>query len=119
MKLLAKSEEPFYLQLLNFSCFAPHVIYVDVEHKTELLNFQKKVEKAFENILELKNTSPHEYAPHITVAFKDLKRPFFLRALAHYSQIRFERIFQVDVLTLLKHDGESWQIFNEFKLKTK
>lgn len=119
LKVIARTEPTFYLHLNNLSCFAPHVIYIDVEDKPELLNFQKKIERSLESILELKNTSPHEYSPHITVAFKDLKRPFFLKAWAHYAQVTYERMFQVEIMTLLKHDGLEWQIFNEFQLKSK
>jgi 2'-5' RNA ligase len=117
IKLEAQKTSGFYIQLINFSSFAPRVIYVDVEKSAELLNLHKSLKKRFLQELDLSDKSPHKFSPHMTVAFKDLKRPFFLRAWAHYSQIRYERIFKVRDLVLLKHNGQHWEIFKSFPLK--
>lgn len=114
IKIVVKATEPFYVQLENFSCFSPKVIYVDVHKSEELKDLNKALKIRFLQELGLSDKSPHPFTPHMTIAFKDLKRPFFLRAWAHYSQLRYERIFKTEKLVMLKHNGAYWEVFKSF-----
>jgi 2'-5' RNA ligase len=117
IKFVTNQTEAFYVQLENFSCFSPRVIYVDVHKSDDLVNLYKTLKIRFLQELELSDKSPHPFTPHMTVAFKDLKRPYFLRAWAHFSQVRYERIFRTKDLVLLKHNGKRWEILKRYPFK--
>lgn len=110
----AAQERPFPLRLHNFNCFAPRVIFVDVERKDELLGLRNRLEAYLEENLGLKPKGRREYNPHMTVAFKDLQRKAFPGAWAYFSRLQYEREFAVDALALLRHSGRKWEVSEQF-----
>lgn len=54
------------------------------------------------------------FAPHLTVAFRDLTLQNFKTAWSELQprQLQFE--FIADYLTLLLHDGKRWNVYEEF-----
>lgn len=88
----------------------PH--FVDVERKDELLGLQNRLESCLKAGLGMDIKG--RFNPHLTVAFKDLRRKVFPNAWAHFSQLLYERVFQVDALALLQHNGRQWEVFREF-----
>ncbi|MCB0663098.1 MAG: 2'-5' RNA ligase family protein [Saprospiraceae bacterium] len=117
IKFVASKTETFYVQLENFACFSPRVIFIDVLKSDDLTRLYKSLKIRFLQELDLSDKSPHPFTPHMTVAFKDLKRPYFLRAWAHFSQTRYLRIFRTEELVLLKHNGQQWDIFRSYPFK--
>lgn len=114
LEFFALEEKPFRLGLSNFNCFAPRVIFVDVERKLELKELQSRLEAYLAAALGLVFKSRHDFNPHMTVAFKDLRRKAFREAWAYFSQLNYEREFLVDAFALLQHDGKRWRVAERF-----
>ncbi|MCB9264527.1 MAG: 2'-5' RNA ligase family protein [Lewinellaceae bacterium] len=110
----AEEERSFRLKLNHFSSFAPRVIFVDVERKSELQELQSRLEAYMTAKLGLNLKSHHSFNPHMTVAFKDLHRKVFPEAWAYFSGLNYEREFLADALTLLRHNGKRWEVFRKF-----
>ncbi len=112
----AKNAKHFRIALKNFNVFAPRVLYIDVAPNEELAHLARQLEKYLEEHLYLKSDRRHSFHPHMTIAHKDLKRWLFPQAWAHFSQQSYERSFPVEKITLLKHNGVQWEVFEEFPL---
>lgn len=113
----AADEERFPVELKNFDCFAPRVIFVDVKHNEMLQRLQHLLEARLEQTLSLKNDRPYDgFHPHMTIAHKDLQRHTFADAWAKFSRRSYERAFEVEDITLLKHNGSRWEVYETFPL---
>jgi 2'-5' RNA ligase len=117
----AHTKQSLPITLSGFAAFAPHVIYINVVRSQELLSLQTDlmahVETNFGIVDKVGKTRP--FAPHMTVAFRDLTRQNFQAAWPEFEnrQLHFE--FTADKLTLLIHDGRRWQIKSEFAFLAK
>ncbi len=65
--------------------------------------------------------APGEYElafhPHITIAYRDLQPAMFRAAWEEYGSKRYDALFKVDRVTLLRHEGEKWQVLIQTALK--
>jgi len=116
----ASRQAAFQLRLRNFSCFSPKVIFIDVETSEELNTLQLQLHKFCKKELNLYNASYKEqpFYPHVTLAFRDLKKPNFEKAWEEFREKAFNADFQVGEITLLKHTGKLWQAFRDFPFAT-
>ena len=114
LELFATEEKSFRLGLNNFNCFAPRVIFVDVERKFELQELQSRLTAYLQARLGLENKTHRDFSPHVTVAFKDLHRRVFPEAWAYFSRLNYEREFLADALALLQHNGKRWEVLHRF-----
>ena len=101
---------PFTLQLNGFDFFEPRVVFVDVVESEQLEELQKKVVSQCRRVLKLDNGNYKDrpFHPHVTIGFRDLKKPDFYRAQKHFTEKEYSRKFSVERITLLKHDGKEW-----------
>jgi 2'-5' RNA ligase len=108
------SVEPFKLELKNFAAFAPRVIYVDVVKNDGLLALQKNLERFCKREFQLFNANrlDQAYHPHLTLAFRDLKKEKFEEAWREFSERKYEKTFNCESIALLKHDGVRWNVFS-------
>ncbi|HEX5172506.1 MAG TPA: 2'-5' RNA ligase family protein [Cyclobacteriaceae bacterium] len=108
----------FSICLKNFSCFSPKVIFIDIETSPRLNELQTQLHKFCKRELNIFNADYKEqpFYPHITLAFRDLKKPAFHKAWEEFKDKDFRADFLVEQITLLKHTGKVWQIFKEFVL---
>jgi 2'-5' RNA ligase len=102
---------PFRVELKNFDCFAPRVIFVRVLPNEKLMSLQRQIAKIMwtQNIFN-GNYKDRAFHPHLTVAFRDLKKSDFHRAWDHFKSQELQFAFSVDQIELLKHGGKKWQI---------
>jgi 2'-5' RNA ligase len=107
---------PFSLSLKNFSCFSPKVIFIDVTTNPSLNELQKELHKFCKRELNVFNADYKEQAfyPHLTLAFRDLKKPAFQKAWDEFKDKNFKADFVVEKITLLKHTGRVWRPFKDF-----
>jgi 2'-5' RNA ligase len=117
-KNFSTSVKPFALQLLNFNAFPPRVIFIDVAESEQLISLQKDVQRFCKKELNLFNADYKDqpFHPHITLAFRDLKKNVFAEAWLEFKNKKFEAEFIVDRFVLLKHNGRIWEVFKEFAL---
>jgi 2'-5' RNA ligase len=117
--LLAQTTKwnPFPIVLNGFGAFPPKTIFIKNEPCPELIDFQSNLANYTKRNMQLFNpTHNRGYNPHITVAFRDLKKEAFAKAWHEFETRPFKANFEVDSFWLLKHDGKIWQAFKEFKL---
>lgn len=107
---------PFSTELKNFSFFPPKVVFVDVVKSSPLNQLQKELSTYVRKELNLFNADYKDRAfhPHMTIAFRDLKKSKFKEAEQLYSSKVYSAAFHVNDFCLLKHDGQQWQEFRFF-----
>lgn len=116
LQKFARSQRPIPMILDGFAAFRPRVIYINVLKTSELLAVQQALMAELESSLGIvyQPSKKRPFAPHLTVAFKDLTKQNFYRAWTEFQhrQLHFE--FIVPQLSLLAHDSKRWQKIQEF-----
>lgn len=117
----AETQHGFSLTFRNFSCFSPKVIFIDVETNPELNTLHQDLHQYCKEELNLYNATYKEqpFYPHLTLAFRDLKKPNFEKAWEEFRDREFRADFAVESITLLKHTGKLWQALRSFSLVTR
>lgn len=107
------------ITLDGYNAFAPRVIYIDVVQSPDLMNLQFELMSYLETNLGIvdKVGKSRGFTPHMTVAFKDLKKSQFKAAWSEFEnkQLHFE--FTAYNLTLLKHENKKWNVIKEFNFE--
>jgi len=106
---------PFRLQLENFGAFPPRVIFIDVQHSEPLFTLQQELLRYCKRELNLFNANYKDqpFHPHVTLAFRDLKKSLFAQAWDEFQSREFSGNFQVSEIQLLKHNGKTWDTFQQ------
>lgn len=115
LKSAALSWSGFEIVLDGFGAFEPRTIFIGVEKNEVLMSFQKDLSVFTRRELGLFNTNykDHGYHPHMTVAFRDLKKSLFPKAWGEFREREFQANFEVSSFWLLKHDGKIWHAHTE------
>jgi 2'-5' RNA ligase len=112
-KLQAFSAEQsrFEIALEGFNCFPPRVIFVNVEDNPNLTNCQRQLFTFCKTQLNIFNATYKEqpFHPHITVAFRDLKKREFDASWQEFKEKPFRAEFKCSSIALLRHDGKFWR----------
>jgi 2'-5' RNA ligase len=113
-----KRFDPIKLCIDNFSSFPPRVIFLNVIDNESLHALQKDLQRFFKLNLNLFNANykEHRFHPHLTLAFRDLKKSAYKDAWSEFENKEFKAEFIADKITLLKHDGNVWKVKQEFTL---
>jgi 2'-5' RNA ligase len=116
LKEFASEQQPVAIKLKGFDAFAPRVIYINVVRNQELLTLQADLMTYTESNLRIvdKVSKTRPFAPHITVAFRDLTKQNFKAAWPEFEKRQLHFEFTSNKLTLLLHDGKRWNIKSEF-----
>jgi 2'-5' RNA ligase len=111
-----KFPTPVHVQLRNFNCFEPRVVYVDVLPCAELRDLQKALVTHVRQNLGLMNEAENVrgFHPHATIAFRDLNKEKFRQTWEHFKTQKFEGHFTTSKFQLLKHSPGKWEVFEEF-----
>ncbi|WP_036531104.1 2'-5' RNA ligase family protein [Neosynechococcus sphagnicola] len=114
----AAIERPVPLVLEGFAAFPPRVIYIHVDQTPGLLALQQALQAHLTAQLGITDTvaPQRSFIPHVTIAFRDLTPTYFQVAWAEFQQrsLRFE--FLAEEVTLLRHTGHCWQIYQALPL---
>ena len=104
------NELPFSISLDGFAFFEPRVVYINVLENEKLKRLQKELSKYMRRELNLFNAEYKDRAfyPHVTVAFRDLKKSVFPGVKSYFSLEKYEAEFETKQFCLLKHDGKNW-----------
>lgn len=112
----ASGRESVPVTLSGYGAFGKRVIYINVVRTPELLAMHADLMAYLENKLlivdQVSKTRP--FAPHMTVAFKDLTPQNFKAAWSEFEQRELQFEFTASHLTLLLHDGKQWNVKSEF-----
>lgn len=114
----ASTQQAVPITLSGFAAFPPRVIYINVLKTPALLSLQKDLMARMETSLSIVDpvSKKRPFAPHMTVAFKDLTRQNFHAAWPEFQERSLQYEFLADKLTLLIHDGSRWNIHSQFPL---
>lgn len=114
----ASNFQPFNLELANFSSFPPRVIYINVTANGALVALQKDLERFCKREFQLFNANrlDQAYHPHLTLAFRDLKKEMFAKAWEEFERKEYHQTFGCNSISLLKHDGKLWNLLADFNL---
>lgn len=101
----------FEIHLKDFSAFKPKVIYVNVLGNENL----NKLHDSFNEFVFSKNKFPAKkddrpFHPHITLATRDLFKKAFFEAWEKFAAIKFEAVWLVTGISLLKHNKKNWEV---------
>lgn len=113
----AQTRTPIPITLKGFGAFPPRVIYIKVLKTPDLLAIQKDLMHYLEKSLAItvsKGTKNRPFSPHVTVAFKDLTKQNFHQSWPEFEHRELDFEFMVSNLTLLRHDGQRWNVILEF-----
>lgn len=110
---------PFSVNLKNFSCFPPRVVFVDVVANEILNRLQKELVRFMMHNFHLMNEADNRrgFHPHVTIAFRDLNKERFNQAWDHFKAKAYEASFTVDSFHLLKHSPGKWETYRIFPLR--
>lgn len=111
----ASGRESVPVTLEGFAAFPPRVIYVNVLKTQELLTLQVDLMAQMEKLgIVDKVSKTRPYAPHMTVAFRDLTKQNFRAAWTQFQLEQLHFDFTANCLTLLQHDGRRWNVLKDF-----
>ncbi len=118
LKDFAAQQSAIPVALSGFGAFPPRVLYINVLKTPELLNLQAALLHYLESTLAIVDpkAKTRPFAPHLTVASRNVNRSSFRAAWAELQPRSVEFEFVGDRLTLLKHNSHRWLIRNQFLL---
>jgi 2'-5' RNA ligase len=91
------------------------VIFLNVNSKADMGQQAAVLLKALQDIdLPLK-TEDRPFHPHVTIAFKDLKRQYFEDAYSYFKGIQFSHHFTARDCTLLKREEGRWNAIRSIR----
>jgi 2'-5' RNA ligase len=112
-------DDSFSISLINYGCFEPRVVFINVGEEPKLQELQRQLVMHVKRKLHLFNQSDdmRGFHPHITVAFRDLKKPVFYKLWDEYQSKAFTAAFNCTSFALLKHVNDRWIVLKEFPHK--
>lgn len=116
LQQVANKMQPFEVALSNFGHFGQRTIFIGVEENErmhELFKILMKSMKIHFNIFnaDYKNRG---FNPHLTLAFRDLKKATFGKAWPEFEDKVYQAKFMAERFTLLKHNGKFWETYRHF-----
>lgn len=109
------SQNPFTLNLDGFGAFPPRVIFINISNPEPVIQLHKNLKSLLTRSLGFEpNDLISKIHPHMTIATRDLTTAAFQAAWHEFKDRKFSASFTTDGLTLLKHSGTRWEIFQEF-----
>lgn len=116
----ARQCDPLKVCLDNFSSFPPKVIFLNVAESDALDQLQHKLHRFFKRELDIFNANYQDrpFHPHLTLAFRDLKKSQYSLAWHEFSKKEYKAEFMADKIALLKHNGKTWDVLKDFPLES-
>lgn len=119
LKKLATKHQHFRLHFNGFKSFEPRVIYIAMDKPDGLINLQKEVGQMMKLKMNVFNVNYKDqvFNPHLTVAFRDLKKAMFYQAWERYREKPYEASVEITAFSLLKHNGKLWEVKDTFPME--
>ena len=105
------NKNKFEIVLKDFAAFIPRVIYADVM-KNEIL---AELHKSLNEFIYSQNKFPvkkeeRPFHPHVTLAARDLYKKAFHEAWEIFSRKKYEALWPVNGISLLRHNKKNWDV---------
>jgi len=115
----AAGQNALLIKLSGFDCFLPRVIFVKVIDHGPVISAHAQLKQALiDNMKFEEKEVTQNIHPHMTIASRDLDVEAFNKAWVEFEKREFKASFWAKSLFLLKHNGESWDIYREFLFKS-
>lgn len=115
--LFFQRQLPFHLRIKGIGKFSERVIYIKISESEELRRLQNELVMMCKTQLNLtQELSDYAYHPHMTVAFKDVKKGRFEEYLEFVKSNSFSGQMTVDQIALLKRENGRWAVLQSFPL---
>lgn len=107
---------PIDVRLKDFDFFPPRVVFIHVDENESLRQLQKQLSDHVRRELNIFNDTYKDlgFHPHITIAFRDLKKSLFPQVMDEFSKRKFVGVMNVTGFTLLKNINKKWERLAEF-----
>lgn len=107
---------PFQVEVDGYGAFPPRVIYLQVKESQQLTDLQKRLVREMRIGLHVLNANYKDrpFRPHITVAFRDLRKAMFHEAWAAVREQDIRFSFSAAELTLLKNIEGKWHAYRQY-----
>jgi len=115
----ALEERPsFEITFEGIAAFRNRQIYLKVSSNEFLTKIQRDIAlwmKRHFNIFNA-NYRDYPYHPHLTIAFRDLKKVYFDIAFQYYMDLNYEASFTVSEISMLKLMADRWETISNYQL---
>jgi 2'-5' RNA ligase len=108
-------DEEFEVELRDFGYFEPRVIFIAVMPAPELEQLHDRFARHAQKKLGLVNETGdmRGFHPHVTIAFRDLRKPLFYKLKEEFSTRKFSASFAVKGFSLLRLE-KKWEAISYF-----
>jgi len=105
----------FPINLTGFGFFSPRVIFVNVDHSEALFSLHSNLTSYAKKELNLHNQADdmRGFHPHVTVAFRDLKKPQFHELQPQFEKRKFNNKFVYSGFSILRLE-KKWEVLRTF-----
>jgi len=119
LNALKSSSNQIEVELNGFGAFPPRVIFIKVVENDQLNMLQGSIQKMARSAWHIypKSNNARPFKPHMTIAFRDLKKPQFIEAWSTFAQRTYKATISVTDISLLKHNSKSWDILHRVILE--
>ena len=115
LRRFAATEKPFTVDLNGYGAFPPRVIFIKIVDPGPVQGVHSRLKKVLlEELYFGQDEVMKSVQPHITIATRDLTKAAFSEAWAEFEHEEFSASFEAGSIFLLKHNGRSWDIMEEF-----
>ncbi|MEL7148524.1 MAG: 2'-5' RNA ligase family protein, partial [Bacteroidota bacterium] len=112
--------DPFRICIKGYDHFGDRVIFLTPERNDALHALQKKLARTLKTELNLFNADYKDrpFHPHMTIAFRDLKKRLFSDAYQYFKKREVAFSFEVSDFALLRHEGKKWEDYKRFSFQS-
>ena len=103
------------IELENYNCFEPRVVYIDVKPNELLKLLQQQLVLFVKKHLGLFNQYEDKrgFSPHVTIAFRDLKKESFYKVWKEFNELKFNAAFNCSSFYIMKQVNQQWIPFHQ------
>lgn len=113
-----KNYRPMHISIGGVQRFGNRVIYLGVDAGKDLFDFQSELKTFCKRELNLVDElSDRNYHPHMTIAFKDIKKTEFLNIFQFATNENLKKDMLVNEIVLLKKLKGLWVVYRKLSLK--
>jgi len=111
LKLLLTDFPVFEVNLVGAGAFGKRNIHLKIEENNALIDLQKQIATGMKKHLNVFNANYKDFPfqPHLTIAFRDLKKYQFEAAFEYFKHINYNGKFKVSHIALLKFCDGKWE----------
>ncbi|UZD21729.1 2'-5' RNA ligase family protein [Algoriphagus halophytocola] len=102
------------IQVDGVETFGQRVIFLGIAADADLISFQQELKLYCKRELNLVDElSDRNFHPHMTIAFKDLKKNNFQQVLDFAKAKAIQGVFEAQHLCLLKRESGRWTVYQK------